>query len=186
MGESRTPTSGPTSPYASGPMFLFSASTGVIITTTLFALTLLATIFVCIRRCLLIRQLDREHRQLYELELGLVDAPEVHATPYVDVDCFVAVIHSTSLDGEAINSAVDAAEGGEGGEGKCDETHPLSGGGAADTSASASIPVSAAAAGGTPSSPTAAHDVLIDIVGKNGTKPLIAQNCEPFFDGIRR
>ena len=145
----------------------------------------MATIFVCIRRCLLIQQLDREHRQLYELEMGLADAPEVHATPYIDVDCYVTVIHSTGLDGgpdSALDGggAVRGGDGGESGEGKCDETHPLSGGSGR----------SGTAGPHQPDTPLTAGDVLIDMAGKTtttgGPKPLVALHCEPFFDGLRR
>ena len=69
----------------------YGASAGIIITTCLFGMTICLSVLVCVRRFLLLRQLDQAIQLRYDLEAELAEAPEVTATPYVDIDVEICV-----------------------------------------------------------------------------------------------
>ena len=98
------PTMKPTASSLNGSYY--GASAGIIITTCLFGMTIFLSVVVCVRRFLLLRQLDQAIQLRYDLEAELADAPEVTATPYVDIDvelCTGIVEHPVILNDE-INS----------------------------------------------------------------------------------
>ena len=83
MSNSVEPTVSPTRQSYNG---YYSSGAGVVITVLIFGLTIVGTVIVCIRRCILLRALEREHAERYRLEIELENAPEVAAEPYMDVD----------------------------------------------------------------------------------------------------
>ena len=154
MEPTLAPTRIPTVSSLSGSYY--GASAGIIITTCLFGMTILLSVLVCIRRFLLLRQLDQAIQLRYELEAELADAPEVTATPDVDIDveaCTGNVEHPIIVNDE-INSVTSFQVN------VTDIIPP------ADTVVYPS--------------PTAAHDK------NGRPIPIYAENCEPFFDTTNR
>ena len=151
------PTRTPTVSSLSGSYY--GASAGIIITTCLFGMTIFLSVLVCIRRFLLLRQLDHVIQLRYDLEAELADAPEVTATPYVDVDVELCAGNMEQpphqiIPTDEINSVTSFQIN------TTDVIPP------ADTIVYPS--------------PSSAHD-------KNGRPiPIYAEHCEPFIDTINR
>lgn len=95
-----SPTFRPTEVPTKASFGYFQSGAGVIITALLFGLTIFGSIIVCIRRCYLLRNLEREHAARYRLEMELENAPEVAAQPYMDIDYAIVDI----IDGDELQS----------------------------------------------------------------------------------